>query len=103
MTIENVKAFYKRLADDEVFRTQIKTAGSKQKCSQIVREAGLDFTQQEFEEFTAQLLDANTEANSQELSEIELEAAAGGANAFFQDKRINSGQPYGLPPDLFYK
>ena len=56
MTIENVKAFYKRLADDRAFRTQIETAGSKQKCSKIVQEAGFDFTQEEFEEFTAQLL-----------------------------------------------
>lgn len=103
MTIENVKAFYKRLADDESFRTQIETAGSKQRCSQIVREAGYDFTQEEFEEFTAQLLDSNPKVNPGELSETELEAAVGGADAFFLDTRINPGEPYGLPPDLFSK
>ena len=103
MTIENVQTFYKRLAVDEAFRTQIQTAGSKQKCSQIVREAGYDFTQKEFEEFTSQLLDSNAELNTGELNEIELEAAVGGTNAFLQDKRINPAQPYGLPPDLFYK
>ncbi len=103
MTIENVKAFYKRLADDRSFSTQIETAGSKQKCSQIVREAGYDFTQEEFEEFTAQLLDSSTEVNSEELSEAELEEAVGGVDAFFQDKRINAAQPYGLPPNLFFQ
>lgn len=97
MTIENVQAFYKRLANDEVFRIKIETAGSKQKCSQIVREAGYDFTQKEFEEFTAQLLDSNAE-DHRELGEIELEAAVGGTNAFF----TNPAQPYGLPPDLFF-
>ena len=102
MTIENVQAFYKRLANDEVFRIQIETAGSKEKCSQIVREAGYDFTQKEFEEFTAQLLDSNTE-NLEELGETELELAVGGTNAFFQRQRINSAQPYGLAPDLFLK
>ncbi len=100
MTIENVKAFYERLANDEVFRIQIETAGSKHKCSKIVREAGYGFTQKEFEEFTAQLLDSNAE-NLEELGETELELAVGGANAFLQEKRINPVQAYGLPPDLF--
>ena len=103
MTIENVEAFYKRLVDDKAFRTRIETAKSKQKCSQIVREAGYDFTQEEFEEFTAQLLDADAKANSQELSETDLEVAVGGVNALLQDTRIDPGEPYGLPPALFYK
>ncbi|VEP18557.1 Nif11-like leader peptide family natural product [Hyella patelloides LEGE 07179] len=99
MTIANVEAFYKRLAVDEAFRSKIQKAGSKQKCRQIVREAGYDFTQEEFEAFTSQLLDSNTEVNLGELSEIELEAAVGGINALFQENRINFVPPYGLPPD----
>ena len=102
MSKKDVKAFYERLGKDETFKAHIEGAESKQKCSQIVREAGYDFTQKEFEEFTAQLLDSNAE-NLGELGETELEVAVGGTDAFFQDKRINPAQPYGLPPDLFFK
>ena len=103
MTIENVKAFYKRLAVDEIFLTQIRNSGSKQKCSQIAQRAGYIFTQEEFEEFTAQLLNSNTEVDSKELGEKELETAVGGVDAFLQKTKINPAQPYGLPPDLFFK
>ena len=81
MSKEHVKAFYERLAKDEVFKAQIEGAESQQKCSQIVREAGYDFTQEEFEEFTAQLLDSSAvEDNGNELSEKTLEAVLGGIN-----------------------
>lgn len=40
MSLENVKAFYERLASDEAFRAQIQGVKSKTEGSQIVRSAG---------------------------------------------------------------
>ena len=45
MSLENVKAFYERLATDEVFSSQIQGVKNKDECSQIVKGAGYDFTQ----------------------------------------------------------
>ncbi|VEP18559.1 Nitrogen fixation protein [Hyella patelloides LEGE 07179] len=97
MSQEHVKAFYERLAQDEIFKAQIEKAKTKQECSQIVREAGYIFTQEEFEAFTAQLLDSSAELNSEQLGEAELEAAVGG---FLLEKVIDLVQAYGLPPGL---
>lgn len=81
MSKQDVKAFYTRLAKDEAFKAQIEGAESQQKCSQIVQEAGYNFTQQEFEEFTAQLLDSSAvDDNNDQLSEKTLEAIFGGIN-----------------------
>jgi predicted ribosomally synthesized peptide with nif11-like leader len=79
MSLEHVKAFYEHLASDEAFRTQIQGVNSKKECSQIVKAAGYDFTLQEYEEYTAQLLEsANGESELKDLSEKELAAVFGG-------------------------
>lgn len=89
MSLENVKAFYKRLASDEVFRAQIQGVNSKAECSQIVKGAGYDFTQEEYEEYTAQLLESSaTDGELKELDEKELEAVFGGASSLIDDWRI---------------
>jgi predicted ribosomally synthesized peptide with nif11-like leader len=81
MSIENVKAFYARLANDEAFRTQIQDVSNKDECSQIVKAAGYDFTSQELEEYTAYLLELGTnESEFRDLNEKELEAVFGGGN-----------------------
>lgn len=82
MSRENVKAFYARLASDEAFRTQIQGVKSKAECSQIVKSAGYEFTSEEYEEYTAQLLELNASDNElQDLDEKELEAVFGGASS----------------------
>lgn len=82
MSRENVKAFYARLAIDEAFRTQIQSAKSKHECIQIVRAAGYDFTQSEYEEYTVQLLESSaTNGELNDLNEKELEAVFGGASS----------------------
>ncbi|MBV6626097.1 MAG: Nif11-like leader peptide family natural product precursor [Rivularia sp. (in: Bacteria)] len=88
MSLQNVKAFYKRLATDEALRTQLQAVGSKDECSQIVRNAGYDFTSQEFEEYTAQLLESNSDNGEitdldgvTDLNEKELDAVFGGASS----------------------
>lgn len=98
MSIENVKAFYQRLADDESFRNQIQNVSNKEECSAIVQAAGYDFTQQEYEEYTFQLLESD--GNSEELkdlSEQELEAVFGGAISLINIKDPFVHMEYGLP------
>lgn len=83
MSLENVKAFYARLASDEAFRTQIQSVNDKAECSQIVKGAGYDFTSEELEEYTAYLLELGaTDGELKDLNEKELEAVFGGANSF---------------------
>ena len=79
MSLENVRAFYERLANDERFRTQIQGVKTKEECSQIVKGAGYDFTSEEFEEFTAQVLESGTnDGELQDLDEKQLAAVFGG-------------------------
>ena len=79
MSLENVKSFYEYLEDNEAFRDQIKAAENKEQCSRIVKEAGFDFTLEEYEEYTYQLLEsANSEDEIQDLGEKELAAVFGG-------------------------
>lgn len=78
MSLENVKAFYQRLETDKAFQVQVKVAKSKLECSQIVQAVGYFFTQEEFEEYTPQLLELTTAENSlKDLDEKELEAVVG--------------------------
>lgn len=101
MSRENVKAFYQRLASDEVFRTQLQAVKSKAECTKIVREAGYYFTSEEYEEYTANLLEST--ANDEELQEInekELEAVFGGASSIIANWR-NMQQPYGVVDQYF--
>ncbi|MBN3962308.1 Nif11-like leader peptide family natural product precursor [Nostoc sp. NMS8] len=79
MSLEHVKSFYEKLANDEAFRNQIQGVNSKEECSQIVKAAGYDFTLEEYEEYTTQLLEsANGEGELKDLSEKELAAVFGG-------------------------
>lgn len=80
MSREHVKAFYSRLTSDEAFRTQIQNVSSKEECSQIVQAAGYDFTQEELENYTAELLESAAAENElQDLGEKELAGVFGGA------------------------
>ena len=79
MSLGNVKSFYEYLEDNEAFRDQIKAAENKEECSRIVKEAGFDFTLEEYEEYTYQLLEStNYEDEIQDLGEKELAAVFGG-------------------------
>jgi predicted ribosomally synthesized peptide with nif11-like leader len=87
MPLQDVKAFYQRLADDEAFRSQIQNVNNKEECSAIVRAAGYDFTQQEYEEYTIQLLESDpADSDLKDLSEQELEAVVGGTIRRFDPK-----------------
>lgn len=102
MSLENVKLFYTKLAVDEAFRVQIQDAKSKNECSQIVKSFGYDFTQEEFEEYTAQLLESSTDEDElRDLSEHELATVVGGATlalwgSLFPHSILIYGAPVGL-------
>jgi predicted ribosomally synthesized peptide with nif11-like leader len=89
MSLKNVKAFYERLARDESFRDRLQNVSSREESDRIVRKAGYKFTQAEFEEYTAQLLEstASDDDELREVSEKELEAVLGGAGSIL-DKTI---------------
>ncbi|MCU0536124.1 MAG: Nif11-like leader peptide family natural product precursor [Hydrococcus sp. Prado102] len=90
MSLENVKAFYQKLAKDEAFRSQIQGAKNKEECSQIVKTAGFNFTQQEYEEYTTQLLESDpNDSELKDLSEKELEAVFGGTTTIIGSKWLN--------------
>ena len=96
MSLENVRSFYEYLEDNEAFRDQIKAAENKEECSQIVKEAGFDFTLEEYEEYTYQLLEStNSEDEIQDLGEKELAAVFGGITG--KPKTPIYLQCYGLP------
>ncbi len=82
MFLESVMRFYKSLVKDKDFRNQLETASNPEECSKIMQEAGYDFTQEEFETATAQILENNglrdLDDSFRELSEEELELAFGG-------------------------
>jgi predicted ribosomally synthesized peptide with nif11-like leader len=95
MALEQVHAFYQKIASDESFRSRIQSVNSKEECSEIVKGAGFDFTPQEFEEYTARILESDRpDEEVTDLSEEDLAAVAGG---FIGGSRVHA--IYGLPPN----
>lgn len=90
MSIESAKAFYQRLTTDEAFWTQLQSVPSEERRA-IIQEAGYNFSPEEWEAATAEILE--TTNVDRELSEADLEAITGGVSAIAL---------YGiaLPPDL---
>ncbi len=79
MSLENVKAFYERLTSDQAFRAQIQGSKSQDEYCKIVKGAGYVFTQEELEEYTAELLESTAaEESLRDLNEKELAAVFGG-------------------------
>lgn len=82
MSLDNVRAFYEKLASDEAFRTKIQEIDNKEVGREILETSGYHFTQQEFEEYTEQLLESgNSPEGLRDLNEKELEAVFGGATS----------------------
>ncbi|MBD2357976.1 Nif11-like leader peptide family natural product precursor [Tolypothrix sp. FACHB-123] len=91
MSLENVRAFYERLASDEAFRTQIQGIESKDVGRKILQNAGFNFTKEEFEEYTAQLLDSENEL--QDIDAAELASVVGGLVGFYPRLYLIYGAP----------
>jgi predicted ribosomally synthesized peptide with nif11-like leader len=78
MSIENAKAFYQRMTEDSDFRTPFESASTKEERQQLIKDAGYDFTADEWQEAVAEIQAADSD---EELQEEELEAIAGGIQA----------------------
>jgi predicted ribosomally synthesized peptide with nif11-like leader len=94
MSLDNVKLFYERLYTDTAFNATIQSIESKEACSSFVKAEGFEFTQQEFEDYTAELLEENSELRS--VDERELELIAGGISRVLKSPR-DLGMVYGSP------
>ncbi|NMG07800.1 Nif11-like leader peptide family natural product precursor [Brasilonema sp. UFV-L1] len=88
MSIESASAFYQRVTTDEAFRTQLQNTASEERTA-IIQAAGYDFTPEEWEAATVEIL--KTAETNTELNDAQLEAIAGG---------ITMVALYGLPRDL---
>lgn len=75
MSIESAKEFYNRVATDPSLRAQIESSSSEERIT-LLQGLGYNFTQEEWEAATAEILE--TASIDEELNEIELEAVAGG-------------------------
>ncbi|MEY2832388.1 MAG: hypothetical protein RLZZ574_1646 [Cyanobacteriota bacterium] len=75
MTIENAKAFYQRMNEDSDFRTPFESASTKEERQQLIKDAGYNFTADEWQ---AAMTEIQAADSNEELQEEELEAIAGG-------------------------
>jgi predicted ribosomally synthesized peptide with nif11-like leader len=100
MAIEQVKLFYERLSSDSIFYEQLQSTANKAECKQVVASAGYSFTDAEFEDYTAYLLDVNSSTDYLEnLDEKELAAVLGGAASFVRGS--SPLPPYDHSPELY--
>jgi predicted ribosomally synthesized peptide with nif11-like leader len=75
MTIESAKAFYQRMTEDNTFRAPFEEASTKEERQQLIKDAGYDFTADEWQQAMTEIQAADSD---EELKEEELEAIAGG-------------------------
>ncbi|MFM6321960.1 MAG: Nif11-like leader peptide family RiPP precursor [Microcystis panniformis] len=79
MSVEQTKAFYQRIATDKDFRSRFQNLENCEEFYNLVKKSDYDFTEQEFEAFTCQLLEAECLKNQvQDLNERELASILGG-------------------------
>jgi len=97
MALEQVHAFYQKIASDESFRSRIQSVNSKEECSEIVKAAGFDFTPQEFEEYTARILESDRP--DEEIKDLSAEDLAAVAVGFIAGILVLVKAIYGLPPN----
>ncbi len=87
MFLEGVIRFYKSLVEDKDFRSQLETASNSEECRKIMQEAGHDFTQEEFETATVEIIEKkglrDLDDSLSKLSEEELELAFGGISYYW--------------------
>lgn len=91
MSVESAKEFLLRLGTDETFREQIANAPSVEDSKRIAQEAGYNFTDEDYQVATSQILESASTEN--ELSDEQLESVAGGA--------LNFGRLPGLVQPLY--
>ncbi|MGD1704257.1 Nif11-like leader peptide family RiPP precursor [Dapis sp. BLCC M229] len=107
--LEKVKDFLIRVVKDESFRTQLMSE-KVEEVKKVMTDSGYNFSQEEFETATIQILDLKESGEFHELSEDELVSAVGGWRKDFGWKKIFPKYPifqpmYGIviePPEDEY-
>jgi predicted ribosomally synthesized peptide with nif11-like leader len=83
MFTEKIVSFCKKLGKDRSFLTQVKNAQSLIEYQHIFEAFGFNFTKEELKELTNFLSESNlTDADIQDLSEMELRAVVGGQQIY---------------------
>ena len=97
MSLENVQAFYKRIADAQEFLAQLQATKTQEQGKKILAEAGYEFSTEELEEYTSQMLESTDGENNvlEEMNEEQLAAVVGGLS------RIPI-QPISIEPQPMY-
>ena len=80
MSIASAKDFYQRMSEDDAFRTPFEALSTKEERQQLIKDAGYDFTADEWQQAMIEIQDTNSD---EELSEEALEAIAGGVAAIY--------------------
>ena len=76
MSIEQAKAFFKAVATDDNFRSQLQGAKTNEERAATIKAAGYNLTPEESQQLLNQIIEAAAIGSG--LSEAELEAVAGG-------------------------
>ena len=99
MSLENVQAFYERIADDREFLAELEASQTQEEGKKILAEAGYDFTTEELEEYTSQMLESTDTENNmfEELNEEQMTAVVGGFKKVISTESLQPAlqQPYG--------
>jgi predicted ribosomally synthesized peptide with nif11-like leader len=93
MSVENVKLFYARLAVDDVFRTQVQAAKTPEEGYQLAQAKGFEFTSEEFEAYTSQILEGSAD-DVQPLEDKELAGVVGGMLRPYPNLPLIYGGPW---------
>ncbi|MEM7592900.1 MAG: Nif11-like leader peptide family natural product precursor [Cyanobacteria bacterium P01_A01_bin.83] len=94
MSKESAKACFIKLQTDKDFENQLKQAQTRAEREEIIKNAGFDFTDEEWDAFAQESRDALNSEEAQELSEEDLENVAGGG--ILLDRGIMAA--YGMSP-----
>jgi predicted ribosomally synthesized peptide with nif11-like leader len=83
MFLELIISFWQKLGMDRSFLMQIQNVQSQAEYQQIFEAFGFNFTEEELKELTNFLSESNlTDADIQDLSEMELGAVVGGQQTY---------------------
>lgn len=98
MLIKSILEFYKRLVKDKQFRTKLENTSNSEECQQAIKEAGFNFTPEEFESATAEILSKNKirdlDVSLSNVSDEELEVVFGGVwSRYWSWKRWKPWKP----------
>ena len=97
MSLENVQAFYERIADDREFLAELQASQTEEEGKKILAEAGYDFTTEELEEYTSQMLESTDSENNmfEELNEEQMAGVVAGLAKFIPIEPVVAQPKYG--------